>query len=155
MLRNLPSLAAMVHFASALASLARPGDVIALSGALGAGKTTFARAFIRARIGAVEVPSPTYTLVQTYEDEDAMLWHFDLYRLSAPEEIHELGIEEAMIDGILLIEWPERLGPLMPTGRLAIALAQDPASAEGRIATLDPSDIWRARLATLPERFTP
>src|SRR4051812_13695997 len=96
---------------AALAAEARPGDVIALVGPLGAGKTTLARGFIQKRAGAdEEVVSPTFTLVQTYEAPDAVIWHFDLYRLNDPEEALELGFEEALAAGISLIEWPERLG---------------------------------------------
>ena len=93
--------------------------MIALKGELGAGKTTFARAFIRARGGGEAVPSPTFTLVQIYEIGDVPIWHFDAYRLRDPDEAWELGIEDAFRDGISLIEWPERLGPLLPARRLA------------------------------------
>ena len=105
-----------------------PGDVVALAGDLGAGKTTFARALIAAfaaEAGAVppEVPSPTFTLVQTYEFPRATLWHFDLYRIERPEDALELGIEEALAGGIALIEWPERLGSLLPARRIEVRLA--------------------------------
>src|SRR5438132_8708462 len=97
---ELPDEAATAALAARIAALARPGDVIALAGELGAGKTSFARAFIRARTGrdgevAEEVPSPTFTLVQVYELADATIWHFDGYRLCDPEEAWELGIEDA------------------------------------------------------------
>ncbi|OJX68512.1 tRNA (adenosine(37)-N6)-threonylcarbamoyltransferase complex ATPase subunit type 1 TsaE [Magnetospirillum sp. 64-120] len=106
-----------------LAALARPGDVIALHGTLGMGKSTLARAFIRALTDlAEEVPSPTFTLVQMYEGKSGDLWHFDLYRLDKPEDAFELGIEDAFADGISLIEWPDRLGRLMPRERLEIHL---------------------------------
>jgi tRNA threonylcarbamoyladenosine biosynthesis protein TsaE len=106
-----------------LARLARPGDVLALAGDLGAGKTTLARAFVQALAGAEEeVPSPTFTLVQTYDGPDCPLWHFDLYRLERAEECFELGIEEALADGIVLIEWPERMGSWLPPRRLDLIL---------------------------------
>lgn len=105
-----------------------PGDVVALAGDLGAGKTTFARALIAAFAAEAgqtppEVPSPTFTLVQTYEFPRATIWHFDLYRIERPEDALELGIEEAFADGIALIEWPERLGPLLPAPRIEVRLA--------------------------------
>jgi tRNA threonylcarbamoyladenosine biosynthesis protein TsaE len=118
--------AATTALARLLASHARPGDVIALSGDLGSGKTFFARAFI----GEEEVPSPTFTLVQTYDRPVGRIWHFDLYRLERPAEAIELGIEEAFAEGISLIEWPQRLGRLLPEERLDVALdfAQQPIS---------------------------
>jgi len=93
--------------------------VIALKGELGSGKTYFARAFI----GEEEVPSPTFTLVQIYDRPQGRIWHFDLYRLEAPDQAIELGIEEAFASGISLIEWPERLGRLIPAEHLEIALS--------------------------------
>lgn len=101
--------------ARVMAAVLKPGDVIALQGAVGAGKTHFARAFIRARQGATaeDVPSPTFTLVQTYDDPmGTEIWHADLYRLSHPDELVELGLDEAMRDSIVLIEWPDHGGPL-------------------------------------------
>jgi tRNA threonylcarbamoyladenosine biosynthesis protein TsaE len=104
---DLPDEAATESLARRLAGVARPGDVIALWGGLGAGKTAFARAFVRAAGDpAEEVPSPTFTLVQTYALAAGPCWHFDLYRLQAPDEVWELGIEEAFAGGIVLIEWP-------------------------------------------------
>src|ERR1700693_3066073 len=119
---ELPDEAAPAVLAARIAALARAGDVIALKGELGAGKTSFARAFIQARGGAEEVPSPTFTLVQVYELGESTIWHFDCYRLRRPEEAWELAIEDAFNDGISLIEWPELLGPLLPARRLLICL---------------------------------
>src|SRR5438067_11898845 len=145
---ELPDENATAALAARIAALARPGDVIALEGELGAGKTSFARAFIRARGGAEEVPSPTFTLVQTYELADGAIWHFDCYRLRDPEEAWELGIEDAFQDGISLIEWPERLGPLLPKRRLEISLLPG-ATPEARRAFADAGPDWAARLAAL------
>ena len=129
--------AATATLAARIAMLAKPGDVIALRGDLGAGKTVFARAFIRAwtRIDE-EVPSPTFTLVQIYNTVAAAIWHFDLYRLTSAEEVWELGIEDAFASGISLIEWPERLGTLLPPNRLDVALefGDQPAARHAVIA---------------------
>jgi tRNA threonylcarbamoyladenosine biosynthesis protein TsaE len=147
---ELPDEAATAGLARRLAARARPGDVIGLQGELGSGKTTFARAFIRALgSGDEEVPSPTFTLVETYQPPSGpAIWHFDLYRVEAPGDAYELGIEDAFADGIALIEWPERLGALMPREHLHIALAAGRSEA-ARIATLSPSPAWAARLAGL------
>ena len=135
--------------AARLAGLARQGDVIALAGPLGSGKTSFARAFIRARFDKPQdVPSPTFTLVEIYSGNGPPVWHFDLFRLAAPEEAWELGIEDAFSDGISLIEWPERLGALLPKEHLAIALAFGP-SATARTARLVASPLWEPRLRDL------
>ena len=145
---ELPDEAATAAFAARLAAVARAGDVIALQGELGAGKTTFARAFIHARGGAGEVPSPTFTLVQMYDLGEAPIWHFDGYRLRHPEEAWELGIEEAFGEGISLLEWPERFGPLLPARRLLLALSQG-ATPGARRAVIDAGPEWRSRLAVL------
>ncbi len=122
---DLPDAAATRNLGALLAKAARPRDAIALEGDLGMGKTEFARGFIHARAGAeVEVPSPTFTLVQTYDLPGGPIWHFDLYRLADPEEIWELGWEAAREGAIALIEWPQRLGPYLPADRLAVALSQ-------------------------------
>jgi tRNA threonylcarbamoyladenosine biosynthesis protein TsaE len=139
---------ATAALAAALARRARPGDVITLSGPLGAGKTRFARGFIAALGVADEVPSPTFTLVQTYETPSSVVWHFDLYRLTNPDEVWELGLEEALIDGILLIEWPDRLGALLPRQRLDVVLAAG-NGADARIATLHGSARWTAALGEI------
>jgi tRNA threonylcarbamoyladenosine biosynthesis protein TsaE len=143
---DLPDENATAAFAARVAALAAPGDVIALEGQLGAGKTTLARAFIRARGGDETVPSPTFTLVQVYDLPGGAVWHFDLYRLRKPDEAWELGIEDAFRDGISLIEWPERLGRLLPVRRLDIALDLGLAPTARR-ATLSGSSDWTARLA--------
>jgi tRNA threonylcarbamoyladenosine biosynthesis protein TsaE len=146
---DLPDETATAALAARISALAVAGDIIALRGDLGAGKTTLARAFIRARGNRdEEVPSPTFTLVQVYQLLPAAIWHFDLYRLRVPEEAWELGIEDAFNDGISLIEWAERLGPLLPERRLEITLGFGgrPAS---RQASLDPGTGWHARLRAI------
>jgi tRNA threonylcarbamoyladenosine biosynthesis protein TsaE len=117
-----------------LAALARPGDVILLEGPIGAGKSCLARAFIRARLGREEeVPSPTFTLVQVYEDKAGEIWHADLYRLTHPDEVWELGLDDAFTTAICLVEWPDRLGHHVPPDALRIRLA---AEGEGRRAMI-------------------
>jgi tRNA threonylcarbamoyl adenosine modification protein YjeE len=147
---DLPDEAAMAALAARIAKLARPGDVIALQGELGAGKTSFARAFIRARGDNGDVPSPTFTLVQVYELADATIWHFDGYRLRDADEAWELGIEDAFHAGISLIEWPQRFGALIPARRLAVVLSDGPVRLARR-ATLDPGTDgdWTARLSAI------
>jgi tRNA threonylcarbamoyladenosine biosynthesis protein TsaE len=118
---ELPSLAATESLAGKIAALARSGDVILLAGPLGAGKSAFARAFLRAASGdpALEVPSPTFTLVQSYDTRIGTVHHFDLWRLDGPGGMAELGWQEAR-DGITLVEWPDRLGPLRPNDALCV-----------------------------------
>ncbi|TQV76189.1 tRNA (adenosine(37)-N6)-threonylcarbamoyltransferase complex ATPase subunit type 1 TsaE [Denitrobaculum tricleocarpae] len=155
--------AATASLARALSRLVAPGDVIALFGDLGAGKTSFARAFINAlprenadaveSEGTVEreeeeVPSPTFTLVQLYERVPATIWHFDLYRLEQAEEVYELGIEEAFADGISLIEWPERLGGLLPADRLEVHLGFG-SGPDARTAALTAFGSWTKRRESL------
>ena len=143
---DLPDEAATAAFAARISELAEVGDVIALKGDLGCGKTSFARSFIRARGGAEEVPSPTFTLVQIYELTPAAIWHFDLYRTKSSEEAWELGIEDAFSEGISLIEWPERLGPLLPRRRLEIEFLFGDRPDERR-ALIDAGESWPQRLA--------
>lgn len=147
---DLPDEAATQALGARLARLARPGDVILLFGTLGTGKSTLARAFIRALTSPdEEVPSPTFTLVQAYETETADIWHFDLYRLDKPEDAYELGIEDAFLDGVSLIEWPERLGGLAPRRRLDLSLETGGAETARR-ATLISHGQWDDRLKDLP-----
>jgi tRNA threonylcarbamoyladenosine biosynthesis protein TsaE len=148
MIIELQDEAATAALGARLAAVAKPRDVLLLYGDLGMGKTALARGFVTgAAPGTEEVPSPTFTLVQTYPSPRGTIWHFDLYRLKDPDEIWELGFEEALVDGILLIEWPDRLGSLAPRDRLDLTLAPG-ATAEARQASLlaaGKSD-WLARL---------
>jgi tRNA threonylcarbamoyladenosine biosynthesis protein TsaE len=154
--RLLPDPAATAAFGTALASLLRPGDVVALWGDLGAGKSTLARALIQAlSIMTDEVPSPTFTLVQTYDgqieadsgkSQAVEVWHFDLYRLTNPDQAYDLAIEEAFQDGISLIEWPDRLGYLLPVQRLDLYLE---TIGDGRLLRLAGPGDWPARLTHL------
>jgi len=131
---------AMTRLAADLAMAAQPGDCLLLSGDLGAGKTTLARAFIRALAGddALDVPSPTFTLVQTYATSPPVA-HYDLYRIGAPEELDELGLDEALETGIVLIEWPERAGASLPADAIGLTLeeATDAAGADARRVSIE------------------
>lgn len=151
--RDLDGLAATAALAADLARLARPGDVIGLSGDLGTGKTSFARAFINARARASgtevgEVPSPTFTLVQTYDLPGVTIWHFDLYRLERPEDAYELGIEDAFAGGLSLIEWPERAAALLPADRLELEFSFSESPDRRHVRLVGRGD-WAARLAGL------
>jgi len=134
---------ATARLGAALAGSLRPGEAVCLFGPLGAGKSTLARALIRAlTTPEEEVPSPTFTLVQFYEGPTFPIAHFDLYRLARPEEAYEIGLDEALEDGAVLIEWPERLEGALPPDRLDIELAVD---GEARTARLTRHGQWEGR----------
>lgn len=142
---DLPDPAATDALGRKLAGILRPGDVVALEGPLGSGKTALARAAIRALTSPDEdVPSPTFTLVQSYEGPQGPLFHFDLYRLEAPDQAVELGIDDAFADGISLVEWPERLGGYLPRRHLKITLAAG-AEKDSRIARITGGTQWKDR----------
>ena len=133
---------ATTRFGAALAKVARPGDVITLSGPLGVGKTALARGFIAALGHEGDVPSPSFAIVQPYEQLDPSVWHVDFYRIEEPSEIEELGLDSAT-ESVLLVEWPERAGAGAWPGALALTLefgeegeriltARVPPSWEGR-----------------------
>jgi tRNA threonylcarbamoyl adenosine modification protein YjeE len=142
---DLPDEGATALLAEDVAACLMPGDVVALSGGLGAGKTTFARALIRALADdpALEVPSPTFTLVQTYATPHLTVSHFDLYRVTDPAELDEIGFADAAAEGAVLVEWPERAGGRIPDDALTIALA---IAGSGRTATIAAGGSWQNRL---------
>ena len=150
---ELPDLIATQRLGALLAPNLLAGDVIAISGALGAGKSALARAIIQAaNPDEMDVPSPTFTLVQTYELQDGTpLWHLDLYRIESPAEAMELGLEDAFIDAACLIEWPERLKKLLPKNNLSIFLhlSNKNDSDELRYADITASPDWTARLQSV------
>jgi tRNA threonylcarbamoyladenosine biosynthesis protein TsaE len=140
-----------------IASQLAVGDVVALEGDLGTGKTTLARAIIAELSGEGEAPSPTFTLVQTYpariKGRETEIWHFDLYRLNRPEEAYELAIEDAFADGVSIIEWPSRLGPLLPADCLFTTLAM--AGPHSRRVTLSGGPRWHAAIEAILKGMTP
>lgn len=134
----------MAAFAAQIAPLCQGGDTLLLSGEIGAGKSAFARGFIRAKLGRMEeVPSPTFTLVQTYESPTDEIWHCDLYRLTHPDEALELGLDEAFETAICLIEWPDRLGDATPENALSLAFTAGPDS---HSVVISGPEGWQARL---------
>lgn len=143
---DLPDEAATARLGRALGGTLRPGDVVALTGPLGAGKTALARAAIAVITGEEDAQSPTFGLVHLYDGETARVWHFDLYRLARPEDVHELGLEEALSDGVAMIEWAERIDALLPDDALIVRLDHVGA---GRRATIEAVGAWPRRLAAL------
>ena len=128
---------------AAIAAELKRHEAVCLSGPLGAGKSTLARGLIQALAGeATEVPSPTFTLVQTYETSALTLAHFDLYRLAKPEDVVELGLDEALDEGAAVIEWPEKLGHHLPADRLDVELRIE---GDRRRASLNPHGAWEGR----------
>jgi tRNA threonylcarbamoyladenosine biosynthesis protein TsaE len=121
MILTLPDLTATERFAAGIAAIMRRGDTVLLAGPLGAGKTAFARALLRAAADdpALDVPSPSFTLVQTYDTRRGRVHHFDLWRLADPSALAELGWDDAR-DDIVLVEWPDRMGALTPADSLRL-----------------------------------
>lgn len=149
--RTLRSPDETAHLAQRLGARLGAGDVLLLDGPIGAGKTHFARALIQSRLAdagrAEDVPSPTFTLVQTYFAGPLEIWHADLYRLSHPDDVLELGLAEAFETALCLVEWPDRLGDLAPPGALHLTFAHGGAE-ETRVLTLSATDPrWAPLLA--------
>jgi tRNA threonylcarbamoyladenosine biosynthesis protein TsaE len=139
----LPDDDATARLGRTLAASLRRGEAVCLSGPLGAGKSTLARALVRALTTPYEdVPSPTFTLVQFYEGAQLSVAHFDLYRLTDPDEAYEIGLEEALEDGAAVIEWPQRLEGALPHNRLDVEISLD---GEARRARLSPHGAWEGR----------
>ncbi|WP_342777645.1 tRNA (adenosine(37)-N6)-threonylcarbamoyltransferase complex ATPase subunit type 1 TsaE [Sulfitobacter sabulilitoris] len=138
--------------ARSLARLLAPGDTVLLTGGVGAGKTHFARALIQSILTVPEdVPSPTFTLVQTYDTTQGPLWHADLYRVGSVHEIEELGIADAFDTAICLIEWPDRLGDLRPDDALDISLDPGADDTDRRMQVTGCDRTWSERL----KKWTP
>lgn len=144
------------RFAARLAPVLCAGDVLLLEGQIGSGKTHFVRALIQARLAsdgapAEDVPSPTFTLVQTYDTGRIEIWHADLYRLTHPNEVEELGLAEAFTEAACLVEWPDRLGDLAPADALVLSFVPGD-EADTRCVTARSDDpAWAARLGALAD----
>lgn len=139
------------ELAEQLAPQLGPGDCILLSGEIGSGKTFFARNLIQSLLSHLEdVPSPTFTLVQTYDTPKGEIWHSDLYRLTSVDEVEELGLIEAFETSICLVEWPDKLGDLVPRDALSVHFVADPEHDTRRALTLNWNDPkWDIRLDPL------
>ena len=156
---TLDSPAATSALGAGLAALLRPGDVVLLRGPVGAGKSHLARAIIQTRLAtsgrSEDVPSPTFTLVQTYDDGAAEFWHADLYRLTHADEALELGLLAAFDSAICLIEWPDILGPDLPADALSVTLGPAPQDGARALTLGWDAPGWAARLSPLLATFAP
>lgn len=141
------------RFGTCLAPFLSAGDTILLEGPIGAGKTHLARAIIRKRLEdsglGEDIPSPTFTLVQTYSDGKTEIWHADLYRLTDPQEVLELGLDEAFETAIVLVEWPDRLGDTAPPDALVVRLSHEGDARHARLSSS--SARWGSIVPTLEE----
>ena len=140
----LPNLKATRNLANALAPLLRPGDIVTLEGSIGIGKTTFIRALLETLGCIEEVPSPTFNLLHTYELGPVTFWHFDLFRIERLPDVYELGIEDALENGICLIEWPKIMAKLLPTKRLELEFFYQ--GEYSRRVSLKGEEAWKQRL---------
>ena len=127
-----------IQVATRLAKCVKTGDIVALYGTLGAGKTAFCRGFIQSFLPDQDVPSPTFTLLQTYETPDFPIYHFDMYRLKSPDEAYEIGIEDAFAEGVSLIEWPEKIAGLLPKKHISVHIDMN---GQERTITIEGIDI--------------
>jgi len=143
----LPDLAATEKLAKNLATLLQNGDVVGLEGPLGTGKTTFARALLQALGVEGDVPSPTFTLLQTYDTQHFPVYHFDLYRLKSADELDELGWDDACADGVVVAEWPERAAGRLPVDHLILKFMMDDRSTRSCVPM--PQGTWTERLRKL------
>lgn len=140
-------MAATGQLASAISPLLKTGDVLALRGSIGAGKTTFARALIRSLGGKEEVPSPTFNLLYIYELNALTIWHFDLFRVDTLADVYELGVEDALETAVSLVEWPEVMTPLIPHEHLEIEFSYQ--ADQCRKVSIQGYGTWPQRLGTL------
>ena len=147
----LPTENATQEIGKKLSHLAQIGDVFCLFGTLGMGKSVLARAFVQELCGNTEVPSPTFTLLQTYEAPDFDIYHFDLYRIKSPDEIFEIGVEDAIYSGVSLIEWPEKMSPYLP--RDVIKLELLPFNNGRKLIISSKSDKKFARISSISKFF--
>ncbi|TCK99792.1 tRNA threonylcarbamoyladenosine biosynthesis protein TsaE [Shimia isoporae] len=128
----------------------KPGDVVLLEGDIGAGKTHFARSMIQSLLDVVEdVPSPTFTLVQVYETTECEIWHADLYRLTSPDEVVELGLVDAFDEAICLVEWPDRLAELKPEDALTVQFQLGHEAGTRLLNLFSPSPRWKTLIKAL------
>ncbi|MEQ9692769.1 tRNA (adenosine(37)-N6)-threonylcarbamoyltransferase complex ATPase subunit type 1 TsaE [Shimia sp. SDUM112013] len=138
------------RFAQELAKLLRPADIVLLEGGIGAGKTHFARSLIQSLLDQQEdVPSPTFTLVQTYETQGFEIWHADLYRLTSPDEVIELGLIDAFEYSVCLVEWPDRLADLRPTDALTLSFELSPTEGERVLTLRCATPRWKSMIGDL------
>ena len=145
---RLKDLAATQALAQRLAPLLRRGDVLALGGDLGAGKTTFAQFLLQALGVEGDITSPTFTLVQVYETARFPVYHFDWYRLKEPQEVEEIGFDEACAEGVTVVEWPEKAATYLPRDRLSLLFSLDQGGS--RLVRIEATGQWVHRLEEMP-----